>query len=84
MEQGPQIVAVGLLRSADRDLPVLEATRTHLELYRTSMQERGLTASAIDRRLSTARGFYRFAHIDGRISSNPAQYVREFVRSISS
>ena len=37
---------------------------------------RGLAASTIDRRLSTACGFYRFAHIDGRISSNPAQYVR--------
>ncbi len=36
----------------------------------------GLAASTIDRRLSTAGGFYRFARIDGRISSNPAQYVR--------
>ena len=40
------------------------------------MEERGLAASTVDRRLSTACGFYRFAHIDGRISSNPAQYVR--------
>ncbi len=62
--------------TADHGLPVLEATRAHLELYRTSMEERGLAASTIDRRLSTACGFYRFAHIDGRISSNPAQYVR--------
>jgi site-specific recombinase XerD len=62
--------------AADHDLPVLEATLTHLELYRTSMEERGLAASTIDRRLSTACGFYRFAHIDGRILSNPAQYVR--------
>ena len=62
--------------AADHGLAVLEATRTHLELYRTSMEERGLAASTIDRRLSTACGFYRFAHIDGRIASNPAQYVR--------
>ena len=55
---------------------MLEATRAHLEMYRSSMEERGLAASTIDRRLSTACGFYRFAHIDGRISSNPAQYVR--------
>ena len=58
--------------AADHGLAVLEATRTHLELYRTSMEERGLAASTIDRRLSTACGFYRFAHIDGRIASNPA------------
>jgi integrase/recombinase XerD len=62
--------------AADHDLAVLEATRTHLELYRSSMEARGLAASTIDRRLSTACGFYRFAHIDGRIASNPAQYVR--------
>ena len=62
--------------AADHGLAVLEATRTHLELYRSSMEERGLAASTIDRRLSTACGFYRFAHIDGRIASNPAQYVR--------
>src|SRR5436190_22313972 len=40
------------------------------------MEERGLAASTIDHRLSTVCGFYRFAHIDGRISANPAQYVR--------
>jgi integrase/recombinase XerD len=40
------------------------------------MEERGLAASTIDRRLSTICGFYRFAHIDGRIPSNPSQYAR--------
>jgi hypothetical protein len=57
--------------AADHGLAVLEATQAHLEMYRSSMEERGLAASTIDRRLSTACGFYRFAHIDGRISSNP-------------
>jgi integrase len=47
-----------------------------MELFRCWMEERWLAASTIDRRLSTVCGFYRFAHIDGRISSNPAQYVR--------
>jgi integrase len=40
------------------------------------MEDRGLAASTIDRRLSTVCGFYRFAHIDGHTTSNPAQYVR--------
>ena len=61
---------------SDVDLDVLEAKRAHIELWRTTMEERGLAASTIDRRLSTICGFYRFAHIDGRISSNPAQYAR--------
>src|SRR5215210_2118989 len=55
---------------------VLSATRAHVELYRHHMEQRGLAPSTIDRRLSTVCGFYRFAHIDGRIPSNPAQYVR--------
>ena len=40
------------------------------------MDERGLAPATIDRRLSTVCGYYRFAHIDGRIIANPAQYVR--------
>ena len=62
--------------SADIGLTVLAATRPHIEVYRGWMEDRGLAASTIDRRLSTVCGYYRFAHIDGRIPSNPAQYVR--------
>jgi integrase len=57
--------------AADTKLVVLSATRPHIELYRSWMEQRGLSASTIDRRLSTVCGFYRFAHIDGRIGSNP-------------
>jgi integrase/recombinase XerD len=62
--------------ASDNDVAVLEATRPHIELFRAWMENRGLAASTIDRRLSTVCGFYRFAHIDGRIGSNPAQFVR--------
>ncbi len=62
--------------AADNGLEVLHASRPHIELYRSAMEERGLAASTIDRRLSTVCGFYRFAHIDGRTPSNRAQYVR--------
>jgi integrase/recombinase XerD len=62
--------------AADIGLIVLDATRPQVELFRCAMEERGPAASTIDRRLSTVCGFYRFAHIDGRITSNPAQYVR--------
>ncbi len=61
--------------ASDNKLLVLAATRPHIELYRSWMEQRGLAASTIDRRLSTVSGFYRFAHIDGRNASNPAQYV---------
>jgi integrase len=62
--------------ATDYGIAVLEASRAHIELFRTWIEDRGLAASTIDRRLSTVCGFYRFAHIDGRIRSNPAQYVR--------
>lgn len=62
--------------ATDTHLEVLNATRAHIELYRCWLEERGLAASTVDRRLTTVCGFYRFAHIDGRTASNPAQYVR--------
>jgi integrase/recombinase XerD len=62
--------------AADARLEVLAATRPQIELYVRAMEERGLAPTTIDRRLSTVCGYYRFAHIDGRIASNPAQYVR--------
>ena len=57
--------------TADVGLAVLDATRPHIELYRTTLEQRALAASTIDRRLSTVCGFYRFAHIDGRIPIEP-------------
>jgi site-specific recombinase XerD len=60
----------------DHEVEVMSATRPHIELFRVSMEQRGLAAATIDRRLSTVCGLYKFAHIDGIISSNPAQYVR--------
>jgi integrase/recombinase XerD len=59
--------------AVDHGVDVLGATRPHIELFRAAMEERGLAASTIDRRLSTVCGFYRFAHIDGRIASNPVR-----------
>jgi integrase/recombinase XerD len=62
--------------AATAGVPPLEASRAHIELYRARLDERGLAASTVDRRLSTVCGYYRFAHIDSRIGSNPTQYVR--------
>jgi integrase/recombinase XerD len=62
--------------ATDHGVAVMEANRAHIELFRAWMEDRGLAASTIDRRLKTVCGFYRFAHIDGRIHSNPALYVR--------
>jgi len=62
--------------ASDVGLRPLDASRAHIELYRAHMEQHGLAPSTVDRRLSTVCGYYRFAHIDGRIASNPAQYVR--------
>ena len=62
--------------AADEGLDILKATRPQIELYVRAMEAHRLAATTIDRRLSTVCGYYRFAHIDGRIASNPAQYVR--------
>jgi len=60
----------------DVGMEVLAATRPQLELYVRHLEEVGLAPSTIDRRISTICGFYRFAHVDGVIGTNPAEYVR--------
>ena len=57
-------------------MEVLAASRPQLELYVRHLEETGLAPSTIDRRVSTVCGYYRFAHVDGVIAANPAQYVR--------
>jgi len=51
-------------------------TAVHTPFEDAGFGEAQLAASTIDRRLSTVCGFDRFAHIDGRIGSNPAECVR--------
>jgi len=46
--------------ATDQHLHLLSATRAHIEIYRSTMEQRGLAASTIDRRLSTVCGYYRF------------------------
>jgi site-specific recombinase XerC len=69
--------------TSDHRVAPLAATLAHIELYRMSMEQRGLAPSTIDRRLSTVCGYYRFAHIDGRIPANPAQNTCAAPRSPS-
>jgi Phage integrase, N-terminal SAM-like domain len=49
------------LWAADHGVEVLAATRAHIEIYRAALEQRGLAASTIDRRLSTVCGYFRFA-----------------------
>ena len=58
--------------ASDFGLAIPETTPPHIDLYRGAMEARGLAPSTIDRRLSRVCGFYRFTHIDGRVSANPA------------
>ena len=58
--------------AADVGLAVLEATAPpHRALPHRHGTEKVLRPSTIDRRLSTVCGFYRFAHIDGRVERQP-------------
>jgi hypothetical protein len=43
--------------AAAAGLEVFAATRDHIELYRATLEERGLAASTVDRRLSTVCEF---------------------------
>src|SRR4051812_27312912 len=52
--------------------PLVGIQRAHVELYIRYLGESGLRASSVNTSMHAVRGFFRFAHIDGLISSDPA------------
>ena len=56
--------------------PLVGLQRAHLELYIRHLHDRGLRDSSINTMLHGVRGFFRFAHIDGLITADPAVYAR--------
>jgi len=56
--------------------PLVGIQRAHIELYIRSLGERGLMASSVNTMMHAVRGYFRFAHIDGLIVSDPSVYAR--------
>ena len=50
--------------------------RAHVELYIRGLGDRGLMDSSVVTKMHAVRGYFRFAHIDGLIPSDPAVYAR--------
>src|ERR1035437_3866813 len=50
--------------------------RAHVELYVRQLGDQGLMDSSVVTMMHAVRGYFRFAHIDGLISSDPAVYAR--------
>ena len=56
--------------------PLIGIQRAHVELYIRQLGESGLMDSSVVTMMHGVRGFFRYAHIDGLISSDPAVYAR--------
>jgi len=56
--------------------PLVGVQRAHVELYIRGLGERGLMDSSVVTMMHGVRGYFRFAHIDGLISADPAVYAR--------
>ncbi|GAB3065534.1 site-specific tyrosine recombinase XerD [Intrasporangium mesophilum] len=50
--------------------------RAHVQLYIRHLGERGLMDSSVNTMMHAVRGYFRFAHIDGLIATDPAIYAR--------
>ena len=50
--------------------------RAHVELYIRGLGDRGLMDSSVNTMMHAVRGYFRFAHIDGLITADPAVYAR--------
>jgi site-specific recombinase XerD len=55
--------------------PLVSIQRAHVELYIRHLGEAGLMASSVNTSMHAVRGFFRLAHIDGLIPSDPAVYT---------
>jgi integrase/recombinase XerD len=56
--------------------PLVGVQRAHVELYIRHLGDSGLMDSTVTTMMHGVRGFFRFAHIDGLIPSDPAVYAR--------
>lgn len=56
--------------------PLNGIQRAHVELYVRHLGDCGLMCSSVNTTMHAVRGFFRFAHIDGLIPSDPAVYAR--------
>ena len=56
--------------------PLVGIQRAHVELYIRQLGKSGLMDSSVSTTMHAVRGFFRFAHIDGLIPSDPAVYAR--------
>ena len=52
--------------------PLVGIQRAHVELYICQLGEHGLMDSSVVTMMHAVRGYFRFAHIDGLIGSDPA------------
>ena len=56
--------------------PLIGIKRAHVELYIRHLGDCGLMDSSIVTMMHGVRGYFRFAHIDGLITADPAVYAR--------
>ena len=56
--------------------PLIGVQRAYVELYIRALGDSGLRDSSVVTMMHGLRGFFRFAHIDGLISADPAVYAR--------
>jgi site-specific recombinase XerD len=56
--------------------PLTGIQRAHIELYIRSLHEAGLRDSTVNTMMHGVRGYFRFAHVDGLVTADPAVYAR--------
>ncbi|MFK5647970.1 site-specific integrase [Ornithinimicrobium sp. LYQ121] len=56
--------------------PLIAIQRAHVELYIRELGEAGLMDSSVNTMMHAVRGYFRFAHIHGTITADPAVYTR--------
>ena len=64
------------LASSEAEPEILKAKMLHVKNFMVELLQQGLLESAINRKLSSLKSFYKFLHAEGKIETNPTTLVK--------
>ncbi|RZK37714.1 MAG: integrase [Pedobacter sp.] len=60
----------------DFELTINEAKATHVRGFMVSLMDQGISASAVNRKVSALRSFYKYLQRENMVQTNPMQLIR--------
>ena len=60
----------------EQDQPIAQTTRFHLRRWLVELEQQGLVATSVQRKLASLRGFFGWLHDGGEIPADPSRALK--------